>query len=67
MSGRMIALDELPVVHPLGAGETCRRIFAKCVLKITGSEATHACRDDQICAGLKAVINGLVHGAQSIW
>ena len=41
--------------------------FAKCVLKVIGSESTHSCRDDQLCAVLKVVINEAVHVVQSIW
>ena len=48
-------------------GETRRRIFAKCVLKVMVSEATHACRYDQLCAGLKAGISREVHGVKYIW
>ena len=67
MSGRLIALDELPGMHPVGVGETWRRIFAKIMLKITGPEATMACQDKQLCAGLKAGIDGAVHGVKAIW
>ena len=31
------------------------------------SEAPHACRDDQICVGLKAVIDRMLHGVKYIW
>ena len=41
--------------------------FSKYVLKVTGTKATNACQDDQIYAGLKAGIDGGVHGAQSVW
>ena len=36
-------------------------------LKVKGTEATMACQDDQLCAGLKAGIYGLIHGVQTIW
>ena len=67
MSGHLIALDKLPRVHPVGVGETSRQIFAKFVLEIMGPEATHACKYDYICLGLKAGIDGVVHGVQYIW
>ena len=44
-----------------------RQIFAKCVLKVTGTEDTSACQYDQICAGLKSVIDGAVQRVQAIW
>ena len=34
---------------------------------VTGYDATHECRDDQLCAVFKAGIYGAVHGVQSIW
>ena len=66
MSGRLIALDKQPGVHPVGIGETWRRLFANIVLTVTGPEATIACQDDQLCAGLKARIDGAVQGVQAI-
>ena len=48
-------------------GETWRRIFDKVVLKVTGQEATMGCQYDQMCAGLKAVIDVTVHSVQAIW
>ena len=32
---------------------TWRRLFAKCVLRVTGPEAANACQDLQLCASLK--------------
>ena len=40
--------------------------FANIVLKFTGLEETIAYQDEQLCALLKAVIDGTVHGAQYI-
>ena len=62
MSGRLIALDKQPGIRLVGVGETCHRIFSKCVLKVTGPEANHACKDYQIWAGLKAGIDGRYMG-----
>ena len=53
MSGHLIVLDKQPGVHPVDVGETWRQLFAKCVMKVTGTEATHACKYDNLCAGLK--------------
>ena len=67
MSGRLIALEIQPGVRPVGVGETWRRLFANILLKVTGSEATMACQDDHMRAGLKAGINGAIHGVQALW
>ena len=37
------------------------------MLKVTGLEVTMACQDYQLCDGLKAGIDGAVHGVQAIW
>ena len=67
MSHRLIALDKHPDVCPVGVGETQIYLFAKCVLKVRGNEATNACQDDQICGGLKVGIDGAFHRVQYIW
>ena len=67
MSGRLIALDKQPGVRPVGVGETWRRLFDNIVLKVTVPEANIACQDDQLCDGIKAGINGAVHGVQALW
>ena len=66
MSGLLIALDKQYGVCPVGVGETWRRIFDKIMLKVTGPEATMVCQDDQTCSGLKAGIDGAIHGVQAI-
>ena len=67
MSTRIIVLDKQPGVHLFGVGETWWHILANILLKVTGTEATMACQDDQLCAGLKAGIDGVIHGVQDIW
>ena len=67
MSGCLVALDKQPVLRRVGIGETWRRIFANIFLKVTGPEATMACQDDQICAGLKVGVDGPIHEVQYLW
>ena len=43
------------------------KYFSKCMMRVMGPESTNACQDDQLCAGLKAGINGDIHGVQAIW
>ena len=62
----LITLDKQPIIRPVGVGETRRHIFAKIVIKVTGPEKTMVCQDDQLCAGLKAVIEFTVHKVQAI-
>ena len=65
--GRLIVLDKQPGVRPFGVGETWRLLFVKIFLKVTGPEAKMACQDNQLCAELKARIDGAVHVVQTRW
>lgn len=58
MAGCLIDLDKGPGVCPIGIGELWQILFAKTMLHITGSEATHACGIDQLCAGLSSGVEG---------
>ena len=67
MANRLMALDKCPGVRPVGIGEIWRRLFAKCVLKVAGTEAKEACGSAQLCAGLEAGIEGAVHAVRAMW
>ena len=51
----------------MGIGETLRRLFAKCVMHVTGADAAKACGVDQLCAGLQAGIEGSIHAMRCLW
>ena len=42
------------------------RLFAKILINVTGPEATMGCQDAQLCARLKAGIDGAVYRVQNI-
>ena len=67
MAGRLMAIDKMPGICPIGIGETWRRCIAKCVLKVAGTEAKEACGTDQLCAGLEAAIEGGIHSVNHLW
>ena len=67
MSGQITALDKQTGVCPVGLGEKWRRLFAKIILKVTVSETTIVCQDDQLCDGIKAGIDNAIHGVQALW
>ena len=67
ISDCLIELEKWPGVCPVVIRETWRRLFSKCVLRGMGPKATNACKYEQLCAGLKAGINGPLHGVKDIW
>ena len=66
MSSRLIALDKNPGVHPIGIGEVLIRILGKMMISITGIDVEEVCSVDQLCSGLKAGIEGAVHGLREL-
>jgi len=67
MACRLVALDKQPGVRPVGIGEIWRRLMAKCVIAVAGSQATAACGNLNLCAGLPAGIEGAVHAVEEAW
>ena len=55
------ALDKQPGVRPVGIGETLCRALDKLIMRAAGDQVKTACRNLQLCAGLKAVIEGATH------
>ena len=45
----------------MGIGETLRRSLAKLVMRAAGDQAKTVCGNIQLCAGLKAIIEGSTH------
>ena len=67
MANRLVALDKEPGTRPVGIGESYRRLWAKCLLKAIGSQATAACSNYNLCAGLQAGIEGAVHAVRAVY
>ena len=57
----LVALDKRPGVCPVDIGETFRRALAKLVMRSVGDQLKTACRNIQLCAGLKVGIEGATH------
>ena len=67
MSGRLIALDKQPGIIPVVVGETWLRMMVKCLLRVTGQEATAACGTAQLSGGVEAGIEGGIHAMRVLW
>jgi len=67
MACRLVALDKQLGVCPLGISEIYRRLLAKYLLGVSGHHATQACDNFDLCAGLRASIEGAAHAVQEAW
>ena len=61
MACRLVALDKEPGTWSVGIGKIYRQLFMKCFLEVCSSQATTACGNLNLCAGLSAGIEGAVH------
>lgn len=64
---RLVALDKCPGVHPIGIGETIRRIMAKAILRILAPDIQEVAGSSQLCAGQEAGCEAAVHAMQKIF
>ena len=56
MRARLIALDKQPGIRSVRVGETWWRLMAKCLLRVTGTEAKAACGTIPLAGGVEAGI-----------
>ena len=61
VASRLIPLNKCPGVRPIGFGEVPRRIIAKAILKIIGSDVEEAAGPLQLCAGQDGGCEAAVH------
>ena len=64
---RLIPLDKCPGVRPIGVGEVPRRIIAKAILRIVGSDVEEAAGPLQVCAGQDGGCEAAVHAMRSVF
>ena len=64
---RTAALDKCPGVRPLWVGEVWMRLWSDCSHTNTKVEATNACGNTQLCAGLWSGIKANLHAVRAIW
>lgn len=67
MANRLVALNKEPGTCPVVIVEICHRLWAKCLLKTIGSQATTACGNYKLCVGLQVGIEGAVHAVRAVF
>ena len=64
---RLIALDKLPGVRPIGVCEVVRRMIGKAVMSVIKPDIIEATGSFQMCAGQNAVIEATVHALRTLF
>jgi hypothetical protein len=59
-------VDKFPAIRPVSVGETWHQVIAKTLLIVAGAEAKKADGVAQLCAGLKAGIEGGTHAMYTL-
>lgn len=67
MASCLLAPDKCPGVCPIGVGEVPRRILGKVMALATGMDVEEVCKTDQLCSGLKAGSESVVHTMQDLF
>ena len=62
----LVPLDKCPGVRPIGIGEVPRKIIAKAILRVVGSDVEDAAGPLQLCAGQDEGCKAAVHAMHSI-
>jgi hypothetical protein len=66
-ASRLIALDKMPGIRPIGIGEVVRRAINKAIVSIIQDEITQVAGYTQLCAGLEAGSEVGVHSMRKIF
>ena len=66
-SKRLIALDKLPGIRPIGIREVLDRLCAKIMIEITRDDVQQECLADQLASGIKSGIEGAIHAFSDLF
>ena len=64
---RLIALDKMPGVRPIGIGEVSRGIISKAIISVIQDEIKEIAGTTQLCAGQEAGCEAGVHAVREIF
>ena len=63
----LIALDKCPRERLIGVGETLQRIAGKTVCNLTRYDIEEECGISQLCGGVRAGIEGVIHATCNLF
>ena len=67
MACRLIPLDKMPGVRPIGVGEVLRRIIGKVVMSVVRKDVLNATAYQQLCAGQESGCEVAIHAVREIF
>ena len=66
-SCRLLALDKIPGVRPIGVGEVLRRLLGKCIVHAFKDPIKEAAGNLQTCAGFEAGAEAAIHAMKELY
>ena len=67
MAFRLVVLDKIPGVYPMGIGEMLHQALDNLFMRAVGDQAKTAFGNLRICAGLEAGIYGATRTVGQMW
>ena len=64
---RLIALDKMPGVRPIGVGEVAKRIIGKAILKVIKEDIRRVVGPLQMCVGYDNGVEVAAHAMQAVF
>ena len=67
LASRLLAVNKMPGIRPLGCGEIWHHLFAKVLLMVAMLEAEIECGTNQLWGGLRLGIEGGIQAMKTAW
>ena len=67
LASRLIAVNKMPGVHPIGVGEVVRRIIGKAILRVVRQDVLSVTGIDQLCAGQPGGCEAAIHAIRHLF
>ena len=67
LASRLIAVNKMPGVRPIGVGEVVRRIIGKAILRVVRQDVLSVVGIDQLCAGQPGGCEAAIHAIRHLF